>query len=319
MRLPFLQLESDLLAHAASQVGVLAGCTPVQALGHIAFLRAWAVAQANDEAPPDGWARGPDAADAIESAAQWGGEAGRLLRALKVAKLVLVTPEGVQVLGLEPYRTAWEKNQKAKARMDRFRARNANVRVTNSEHAQTNAESSHTEDVRSAKFGGQTQTQTQKEPASQGPTTVVPPAEDLPDATDDAQPVAPAANGCPDCTSIVACWKHLPRDKPGEPKKRERTPSEAQLVYARMQSERAQRCEAAGEEFVEDRWDVPRINRDIGAVLKGGDEAQTRFGLAWDAFLADDARAAQGWSLSYFMKGAVRSMYENRGLKAGAA
>lgn len=107
MRLPFMQLESDLLAHGAPQVGALAGCSPIQALGHIAYLRAWAVAQATDEAPPDGWARGPDAADAIEAAACWGGEPGRLLRALKVAKIVVVTPEGVQVQGMEPYRKYW--------------------------------------------------------------------------------------------------------------------------------------------------------------------------------------------------------------------
>jgi hypothetical protein len=222
MRLPFMQLESDLLAHAAPQVGSLAGCGPIQALGHIAYLRAWAVAQATDDAPPDGWARGADAAEAIESAACWGGEPGRLLRALRVAKLVLVTPEGVQVLGLEPYRAAWEKNQKAKARMDRFRARNANVRVTDGEHERTNGDPASTDDVRSAKFGGQTQTQTQTQKESSSLSAGADEPEELPDATDDAQPVAqpplfavetppekPKRKTGPDPETLRAVWNRI--------------------------------------------------------------------------------------------------------------
>lgn len=161
--------------------------------------------------------------------------------------------------------------------------------------------------------------------ASQGSADAGQPADDLPDATDDAHPdesqmTQMAANGCPDCTPIVACWKHLERPVPGaKPEKPPRTPSKAQAVYAKIQDERRRRCEDAGEPFVEDRWDVPRINRDIGGVAKEGEEATARFLLAWDAFLADDTRASNGWSLSYFMKGSVRSMYETRGLKAGAA
>lgn len=155
--------------------------------------------------------------------------------------------------------------------------------------------------------------------ASQGSADASPPADDLPDATDDAHPVAPAANGCPDCTAIVACWKHLPRERPGE--KPPRKPSKAEATYEAMQAARKARCEGAGEAFVDDRWDAPRINRELGALVKGTEEDRERFEAAFAEFLADDSRAKQGWALSYFMKGSVRSMYENRALRAqqGAA
>lgn len=178
MRLPFMQLESDLVAHGASTVAALAGCSVPQALGHIALLRAWSVSRATDEAPPDGFVPGDAAPRLIEAAAQWTGEKGALLQALLDAGQVAREETGLRVLHLNPYVTAWERNAKAKARMANARERSQNMRVTDGE--------------RSAKFGGQTQTQTQTQKetaASQGAADAGPPADDLPDATDDAHPL----------------------------------------------------------------------------------------------------------------------------------
>lgn len=178
MRLPFMQLESDLVAHGAALVGQLAGCLPAQALGHIAMLRAWAVSQANDETPPDGLVRGDAAPRLIEAAAQWQGQRGTLFDALLDAGQVQRESDGVRVLHLEPYAKAWERNAKAKARMANGRERSANKPDTAGE--------------RSAKFMGQTQTQmedgeeTTSSPASAG--AVSDGVDDLPDATDDAVP-----------------------------------------------------------------------------------------------------------------------------------
>lgn len=154
MRLPFLQLQSDLIAHGAPAVAMLAGCSPVEALGHIAFLQAWAVAQADDSAPPDGWVRGPAAARLVEAAAQWKGERGRLIQALQDVGLVAVVEGDIQVLHLDPYRAAWEKNAKAKQRMAKVRGRSSGVERTFDEHSERLPEGA-------AKFGCQTQTQTQ--------------------------------------------------------------------------------------------------------------------------------------------------------------
>lgn len=178
MRLPFMQLESDLVAHGAALVGQLAGCLPAQALGHIAMLRAWAVSQATDETPPDGLVRGDAAPRLIEAAAQWQGARGTLFEALLDAGQVQRESEGVRVLHLEPYAKAWERNAKAKARMANGRERSANKPVTASE--------------RPAKFTGQTQTQmedVEETTTSPAPADAVSDGvDDLPDATEDAVP-----------------------------------------------------------------------------------------------------------------------------------
>ena len=142
MRLPFLQMESDLIAHGAAEVAHLAGCPVALALGHIAMVRAWAVSAADDSAPPDGWVAGEAAGRRIEAAAQWTGERGRLLQALLDAGQVRSEDGGIRVLHLEPYVKAWEVNRTSKERMRKLRERSAN------------------NDERTPKFDGQTQTQT---------------------------------------------------------------------------------------------------------------------------------------------------------------
>jgi hypothetical protein len=158
MRLPFLQLESDLIAHGAPEVAALSGCSIPMALGHIALLRAWAVSRAEDDVPPDGWVEGEAAGRRIEAAAQWTGERGKLLQALKDAGQVHEESGGLRVLHLEPYAKAWEQNQKSKERMRTLRERSANT-DKRSDSGSLFAE-------RSANFDGQTQTQTQIEDPS---------------------------------------------------------------------------------------------------------------------------------------------------------
>lgn len=159
--------------------------------------------------------------------------------------------------------------------------------------------------------------------ASQGSTDVGPAADDLPDATDDAEHIStPAANGCPDCTAVVACWKHLTRPMPGaKAEKAERKPSPAEALYARIQGHRRRRCDETSQDYVDDRWHAARINKDLGQVLKGDEESRDRFEAAFGEYIADESRAGKGWPLSLFMKGEVRSMYEKRALDAarGAA
>lgn len=168
MRLPFLQMESDLLGHGAPAVATLAGCSPVQAVGHVAMLRAWVVSHGPDDVAPDGWVRGPDAGALIEGAAQWQGEPGRLLRALRVTQLVIQDGEAFQVVGMEPYQRAWTENMKARERMANKRGGSRNTVKPSPMFAERSpnigepsAKFDRASGERSAKFGEQTQTQTQ--------------------------------------------------------------------------------------------------------------------------------------------------------------
>lgn len=291
MRLPFLQLESDLIAHGAAEVAQLAGCHVTQALGHIALLRAWAVSHAGDDAPPDGWVPGDAAGRRIEAAAQWGGERGALLQALLDAGQVQEEPGGMRVLHLEPYVVAWNKNAKAKERMRTARERSANMRESNNE--------------RSAKFGGQTQTQTQTQKettASQAPDAPGP-GDDLPDASEHAEevPERPALELVSPATG-----------------RKPRQPSKAEALYADLQASRRERCEQVGAPFVDDGWKPARMNRDLGALARleeDSPEADT-LNAAWAEYLADESRAGMDvpWSLGYFL--ASRSTWEGRALKA---
>jgi hypothetical protein len=211
MRLPFLQFESDFLAHGAAELANLARCTPAQAIGHVALLRAWAVSHASDEAPPDGWVPGDAAGRRIEAAAHWQGERGVLLEALLDAGQVERAEDGFRVCHLEPYIKAWEQNRKAKERMRTVRERSANmvVSVTNGAVAG---------DARSAKFGGQTQTQTQTQTQEETPSAVA---------------IAPTGGQA----SLVSIPASTPPEKPKPPRKEPK--SEHHALWRALEAEYA--------------------------------------------------------------------------------
>lgn len=294
MRLPFLQLESDIISHGAAEVSHLARCSIPQALGHIAMVRAWAVSHATDEAAPDGWVPGDASGRRIEAAAHWQGENGALLQALVDAGHVRSEPGGHRVLRLEPYAKAWEQNRKSKERMRNARERSANTPVTD-------ANGSVSEPERSAKFDGQTQTQTQSSSASQ--------------AT--ANAAQAPRDGLPDATAFAL----EAQEPPSKPPKAERTPSVGEALYAELEAIRAQNCEHLGVPFVPSRWAYSRQNKDLGPIarLPAGHEEKVRFGAAWETFM-DDPTARdldEPFALSFFWK--CRSRYEGRALKAMAS
>jgi hypothetical protein len=314
VRLPFLQFESDFLAHGAAELANLARCSPAQAIGHVALLRAWSVSHANDEAPPDGLVLGDAAGRRIEAAAQWQGERGALLEALLDAGQVERTDGGFRVLHLNPYAKAWEQNRKAKERMRNARERSANMRVTDHE--------------RSAKFTGQTQTQTQtqKEASASQAEAVAPPAlshdvahdDGLPDATADAEPIpAEQPAGGHD---IPQADEHPEREvlelKPQVAGKKPRSKRAEFELYERLEASRARCCEDKGLVFVPSRWDGGRIPKALGGVVKGTDEERDIFEAGWNAYCEDPIALTRepAFSLEWFMK--YRSRYEGRALKS---
>lgn len=262
MRLPFLQMESDLISHGGPEVAHLAGCSIPAALGHLALLRAWAVALADDSAPPDGWVAGESAGRRIEAAAQWPGPPGRLLSALADSGQISNENGGVRVCHLEPYAKAWEQNRKSKERMRNARERSAN-------------------------FDGQTQTQTQ------------------------TQKILPS-EGEPSASAPVP--KHDFSLQPTPRGKKPRKASESEVVYARMQSERAERCAEVGKEFVAEHWPEKRQNAALGPIQRLSEGLQSRFFTAWRLYLADNENVQRepAWSLSWFIAAGVRARYESR-------
>jgi hypothetical protein len=286
MRLPFLQMESDLLAHGAAEVAHLAGCSVPLAVGHIAMVRAWAVSMADDSAPPDGWIDGEAAGRRIEAAAQWAGERGRLLEALKDAGQVRTEQGGIRILHLEPYADAWARNLQSKRRMAKLRARSQNI----GEHAGTDGE-------RAATFDGQTQTQTQiNSSATQEPAGAVPPPAGKPFALEEQPP-------------------------PGSRRRKDRTPSPAEDLFRLLQRQREERCAEAGEPFVPERWDFARQNTALAPLLKGPEEDRSLFEGGWFAYLADDGERARkpAWSLAFFMSAGIRAKYETIAAREAAA
>lgn len=303
MRLPFMQLESDLLAHGGPELAILAGCPLVQAVGHVALLRAWAVSQATDDAPPDGLVLGEASGRRIEAAAQWTGERGALLKALVDVGQVAVEANGHRVLHLEPYCTAWERNAKAKARMANMRERSANKRVTG-------ANGPNTEDERSAKFTGQTQTQ----------------MEDVEVEEASAPQGSADAGQQPEERPVLTLTT---QDANPKPERKPRRLSAGEDLYQQVQQVRQQQCEKAGVPYVPDRWPEAQQNKMLGPVAKvppgaavdaeGKTEEFNRFTRAFAEYLGDEKHAEKGWPLSLFMHGSVRSRYEQQALMGVAS
>lgn len=240
----------------------------------------------------------------LERAGSWAGPEGKLAAALEDVGLIERITDGIRFRGIGRYKATWEKNRRRKG-------------------SEPEPDKSRSGSVGDSSRKTQTYTQKEEATATQGPASAVPKVgpEELPDATDDATPVEPAANGCPDCTARAPCWVHIRDAVPAKSPKPPRQPSKAEAAYSRFQDARKSACEAAGVAYVPDRWPVPRINRDLGAILRGGEEEQGRFVATFEEYLSDSSMAEKGWSLSYLMSGGVRSKYEQRALNGerGAA
>ena len=131
MRLPFLQIDADFVAHKSRDVAAVLGCSRVQAVGHLSMLWAWALSRGPEDAAPDGVIIGPRAAQLLESGAEWLGERGAFVNALSDPSVGLIeqVDGGYRVRGMDRYRKAWDRQRKD-------RDRKADVRRTSSGQAQ---------------------------------------------------------------------------------------------------------------------------------------------------------------------------------------
>lgn len=125
MRLPFLQVEADLLGQRGQVAAKLLGVPLPALIGHVTLLRAYALSLSGDEVP-SGWVHDAEAVQVLEIAAGWDGDPGKLVRVLAMPAVYMLEmdPAGaVRVLGMEPYAKAHEANAKARERVAKSEAR----------------------------------------------------------------------------------------------------------------------------------------------------------------------------------------------------
>ena len=118
MRLPYLQVDGDFLAHRARAAAVLLDCSRAQAVGHVSLLWSWAVSSASGDAPPNGHVPGTRAGQLVAAVAEWTGDPAVFVQALAhpTVALLEVLPDGLRVRGLDRYAVAWERQEKERAR-----------------------------------------------------------------------------------------------------------------------------------------------------------------------------------------------------------
>jgi hypothetical protein len=293
-RLPFVQVDTDFITHgAAALAAVLGGETsPAVAGWAVLQLRTWALSRADGE-DLLGFIPGANAARLVATFAGWRGDPAVFLAALcdPAVSLAEVCEDGVQLLGLDRDAAAVRKGRGDRERMSRRRRGDVSER---------------SRDV-DGKTQTQTQTQTQKEEAaSQAPASAAPPpGDDLPDAADDAQPVAEER------PTLVL---HV---QPAE--KKPRAPAPGVALYARLEDRRQKACTEDVVPYVPSRWAFSRQNRELGPIAKAetsNPEEWERFRGAWQEFVDDpESRNLDvPYSLDWFMR--CRSRYEGRALKA---
>jgi hypothetical protein len=137
--------------------------------------------------------------------------------------------------------------------------------------------------------------------------TAPPPGEELPDMKAEAEEVRPELE-------LVA----QEAEPPGRVRK-QRTPSKAEVLYAKFEEGRAVLCREAGVTFIPSRWPFARVNKllkPLAAEVEASEEAKALLRDAFDAYGEDpDGRTREPpFSLEWFLR--CRSKYEGRALKA---
>lgn len=122
MRLPFLQVEADLLGAQGRVAAGMLRATPACVVGYVAFMRAYVLGQSRD-GEVTGMVRGTSAARVLALAAGYEGDPEVFVAALAdpAVGLLEVHPDGILVRGMEPYEKARRKSEASKDRMRKSR------------------------------------------------------------------------------------------------------------------------------------------------------------------------------------------------------
>lgn len=245
------------------------------------------------EHAPTGCVSGAHAAIAFERGAGWTGERGALLSALREAGFVRAAPArdggGMEIEDLD-----WVREQGAHVTKFQRDAKKPDGRAHKVVNPSRDIEGSRA--APAALPSGESR-ELRVEISSS--------------ASQEPEPV-------PEPPKAFALEEQKPPSKRG---RKARPPTLPEQLFETLQGMRKERCEAAGEPFVPERWDFARRNEQLRPVVKASAEEISRFEGAWLAYLADDGERVRepAWSLAYFMSASVRAKYETRAVREETA
>lgn len=296
--LPWFKLAGDFFSHPKTlelQAELGDPCADVY------VVRMWAYVS---RVAASGRLTGRNVVTVLERAMGWQGEPGRLVSALLAVGFLEQEPDALVVHD-------WAREQGAhvaKVERDRNRPR-ADRRVSHLSPVPARELSGN---VAESREGPEVERESEIEnTASQATASAAPPpGDDLPDATDDAQPM-------PEREPLVLEAQEGPQSARGATKKPASAPQPGLVLYERLEANRAVLCEEAGVPFVPSRWAFSRQNKELGPIarLPDGHEDKARLEAAWGAYAEDPLALTRepAFSLDWFWK--CRSRYEGRGLR----
>lgn len=184
MRFPWLQVDADFIGAHAADLGAHLGISRREAMGLALDLWTWALARAREDAPPDGLVTGtgPVPDRLLSGSVGWTGPVEQLTDALVATGMAVRVEGGYRLTGFDRYKSTWEKNRRrtgGKPEGNRTGSAPVPARKTQTQ--------THIEDLPSVETASPAAAVA--EPMASG--------EELPDATEHAQPLLVAVPSPP--------------------------------------------------------------------------------------------------------------------------
>jgi hypothetical protein len=114
MRLPYLQLEVEIIEQLAPDLAVELGITEAEAGWGVVCLFKWALGRCSDDLPPSAQSvvSGPHAAELVTKSARFRGDPGAFTEACSRTKpaILEILADGIRIRGMKRYDAAWGKN-----------------------------------------------------------------------------------------------------------------------------------------------------------------------------------------------------------------
>lgn len=111
MRPPWLQFERGAMERCAALATWLSD-DDLRMRGRLTCAWDWACTLGPEDGPPDGIARGPNAARRLAAEMRWTGPPDLLVEAMEATGFLQLLPDGFRIRGTSRYRRLWEKNQR---------------------------------------------------------------------------------------------------------------------------------------------------------------------------------------------------------------
>ncbi|RJS19584.1 hypothetical protein DRW03_21365 [Corallococcus sp. H22C18031201] len=270
---------------------------------------------------PEGTFPGAGATSAIERAVRWTGKRGRLVQAL-IAVGLLAEQDGLLVVA------GWREEQAghvAKVARDAAKPSGKGRTTRADEDGSTHESREEPEQAPRGSLAAPARDQrgesgeTRREnnsPASQSAPADSPEGSlsdsDSPDSATMTPRPSPAAVAAPARESGAVEPFALEEQRSG---RKPRRASVGETAYFRMEEDRQEACEAAGEVYIREGWSHARANSSLGWLARASPEERERFEQGWRLYLGDTTHRAKApaWSIAFFL--VVRAQYETMAVR----